>query len=290
DTQGRRVFDGVMPHVAGGGLGFFNHRFAQPTRHNDQHEEHLYPADIFPFTYGASTDPFSKRVDGILTRLLKNDPKSMPKIITTQTAAEYWHRSGSLVHTDPLGEMDAAIPPNVRIYAFGGTQHGPAADPPGRGVGQNLLNPGDYKPQLRALLDALDDWVKSDTAPPPSVYPRLDKGTLVGWRQAETGFPSLPGVRYPEVIHCPSAHDFGPDFLTKGIIIREPPKTLGRYVGKVPKSGADGNDLGTLLPAEVAVPVATHTGWNLRRRDAGAEDMLVSLAGSYLPFPKTKAE
>ncbi len=58
----------------------------------------------------------------------------------------------------------------------------------------------------------------------------------------------------------------------------------------MPKSGPDGNDLGTLLRAEVAVPVATHTGWNLRRRDAGAEDMLVSLSGSYLPFPKTRAE
>jgi len=40
DEKGRRVFDGLMPHVAGGGLGFFNHRFAQPTRHNGQHEEH----------------------------------------------------------------------------------------------------------------------------------------------------------------------------------------------------------------------------------------------------------
>src|SRR5262245_8636257 len=36
DEKGRRVFDGVMPHVSGGGLGFFNHRFAQPTRHNAQ--------------------------------------------------------------------------------------------------------------------------------------------------------------------------------------------------------------------------------------------------------------
>jgi hypothetical protein len=44
------------------------------------------------------------------------------------------------------------------------------------------------------------------------------------------------------------------------------------------------------LPAEVAVPVATFTGWNLRRREAGAEDMLASLAGSYLPFAKTVAE
>jgi hypothetical protein len=290
DEKGRRVFDGLMPHVAGGGLGFFNHRFAQPTRHNAQHEEHLYPTDVFPFTYGDSFDPYSKRADGILRKMLKVDPKAVPKIMHTQSAAEYWHRSGSLVHTDPFGTKDTPVPENVRIYAFGGTQHGPAADPPGHGVGQNLLNPGDYRPQLRALLDALDDWVKSDVLPPSSLYPRVDQGTLVGWRQSETGFPALPGVRYPEVIQQPSALDLGPDFPTKGIITREPPARLGKYVVKVPKSGPDGNDLGTLLPAEVAVPVATFTGWNLRRRDVGAEDQLVSLAGSYVPFSRTKAE
>ena len=58
----------------------------------------------------------------------------------------------------------------------------------------------------------------------------------------------------------------------------------------MPQSGPDGNDLGTLLPAEVAVPLATYTGWNLRRRDVGAEDMLASLTGSYIPFAKTTAE
>ena len=290
DEKGRRVFDGVMPHVAGGGLGFFNHRFAQPTRHNAQHEEHLYPTDVFPFTYGASVDPFTKREDGILRRLAKLDPQALPKIMHTQTSAEYWHRSGSLVHTDPLGTKDAAIPSNVRIYAFGGTQHGPATDPPGRGIGQNLTNPGDYRPQLRALLGALDAWVETGAEPPASVYPRLDKGTLVGWRQAETGFPPLPGVRYPEVIQQPSAHDFGPEFLTKGIITREPPGDLGKYVVKVPRCDVDGIDLGTLPPAEVAVPVATHTGWNLRRRAVGAENELFSLAGSYIPLPRTDAD
>src|SRR5262249_30065980 len=92
DEKGRRVFDGLMPHVAGGGLGFFNHRFAQPTRHNGQHEEHLYPGDMFPFTYGDSTDPFTKRTDGILKRLATEDRKLLPKIMHTQSAAEYWHR------------------------------------------------------------------------------------------------------------------------------------------------------------------------------------------------------
>src|SRR5262249_12713374 len=68
DEKDRKVFDGLMPHVAAGGLGFFNHRFAQPTRHNSQYEEHLYPADRFPFTYEEMTDPLSKRTDGILRR------------------------------------------------------------------------------------------------------------------------------------------------------------------------------------------------------------------------------
>jgi poly(3-hydroxybutyrate) depolymerase len=299
DEGGQKVFDGLMPHVAGGGLGFFDHRFAQPTRHNGQHEEHLYPGDMPPFTYGDEPPdylelpdlkhhPFSKTV-GILSRTATENPDLLPKVMHMQSAAEYWHRSGSLVHTDTLGTRDATIPDNVRIYSFGGTQHGPASDPPARGIGDNLLNPGDYRPFLRALLDALDAWVRDGVSPPPSVYPRIDNGTLVDWRQQSTGFPALPGVRYPEVIQRPHALDFGPDFA-KGIVGIEPPRIRGHFVVKVPKSGPDGNDLGTLLLPDVAVPLATYAGWNLRRREAGAEGMLVSLSGSYIAFAKTRSE
>jgi hypothetical protein len=290
DEHGRKVFDGLMPHVAGGGLGFFNHRFAQPTRHNAQHEEHWYPADVFPFTYGIATDPFSGRQDAILKRLSQNEAKLLPKIMHTQSAAEYWHRSGSLVHTDPLGKKDAIIPDNVRIYAFGGTQHGPASWPPTKGIGDNLPNPADYTPLLRALLLALDEWATNGKAPPLSVYPRIDQGTLVDWHQEATGFPAIPGVRYPEVIQQPSATFFGSQFLTKGIITIEPPLRKGDYVTLVPKCDKDGNDLGTLLVPGVAIPLATYTGWNLRHRSVGAEGMLLSLTGSFIPFPKTKKE
>src|SRR5262249_56935280 len=104
DETGKKVFDGIMPHVAGGGLGFFNHRFAQPTRHNGQHEEHLYPGDMPPFTYGDEPPdylelpdlkhrPFSKTL-GILSRLARENPALLPKVMHTQSAAEYWHRSG----------------------------------------------------------------------------------------------------------------------------------------------------------------------------------------------------
>lgn len=290
DEADRKVFDGLMPHVAGGGLGFFNHRFAQPTRHNGQHEEHLYPADIFPFTYGDSVDPFSKQTDGILRRTRRQGEKYLPRIMHTQSAAEYWHRSGSLVHTDPLGKTDADIPDEVRIYAFGGTQHGPAGRPE-RGIADNLSNPGNYKPLLRGLLDALDAWVRDGTPPPASVYPRIKDNTLVAWDQRSTGFPALPGLRYPEVIQRPQALDLGPEFATNGVISVEPPHILGNYVVLVPRChNTDGNELGTLLPPEVAVSKATYTGWNLRRREVGAEGMLASLLGSYIPLPRTREE
>jgi hypothetical protein len=288
DEGGRRVFDGLMPHVAGGGLGFFNHRFAQPTRFAGQHEDHTYPIDYFPFTYGKEIDPFTKRTDSILG--LDDPDHVLPKIMHTQSAAEYWHRSGSLVHTDPLGTKDADIQANVRIYAFGGTQHGPAANPPPRGIADNLNNPGDYRPFLRALLDALDLWVTENKEPPASVYPRIDEKTLVSWKQKGTGFPAIPGIRYPEVIQEPLCLDYGPRFLKEGIITFEPPKVLGKYVVMVAKSGPDGNDLGTLLAPEVGVPLASYTGWNLRRREFGAEAMLANLLGSYIPFAKTKVE
>lgn len=290
DEAGRKVFDGLMPHVAGGSLGSFNHRFAQPTRLNSQHEEHLYPCDRFPFTYGDEVDPFRHRTDDILRTTASLDPRLLPKVMHTQSATEYWQRSGSLVHTDPLGSRDAVLPDNVRLYAFGGTQHSAAKDPPDRGPCDNLQNPVDARPILRALLEALDAWVRDGTPPPPSVYPRIDAGTLVPWQQAHTGFPAIPGVRYPDVIQTPSALDYGPDFESKGIIAVEPPRVLGRYVVRVPRSGPDGNDLGTLLMPQVAVPLATSTGWNLRRRDVGAEGMMALLMGSYLPFPRTRAE
>src|SRR5439155_26317652 len=48
--------------------------------------------------------------------------------------------------------------------------------------------------------------------------------------------------------------------------------------------------LGTLLPPGAAVPLGTYPGWILRPRDVGSEGMLVSLMGSYLPLPRTRAE
>lgn len=289
DEQGRQVFEGLMPHVAGGGLGFFNHRFASPTRHNAQHDSHLYPADVFPFAYEDEKDPFTGQVDGILRRA--REAGVVPKIFHTQTSAEYWHRSGSLVHTDPLGRRDAVLPPEVRVYAFGGAQHGAGSGIPGpRGNGQQPANPTDYRPLLRGLLTALNDWVAQGTLPPPSRYPKIADGTLVGWQEGASGWRPIPGVNYPTVIQHPEYLDRGPEFETKRRWTVLPPVDKGDYRVLVPAPDRDGNDRGMLQLPSVAVPVGTYTGWNLRSPAIGAETELLSLTGSFIPFPRTAAE
>ena len=288
DEEGRQVFDGLIPHAAGGGRGFFNARFAQPTRTNFQHDGHLYPVDTFPFTYADITDPFTGRTDGILHQA--RSAGTVPFIMHVNTTAEYWTRSGSLAHTDPQGQNDAEIPDSVRMYAFDGTQHGTGHYPAKRSSGQQLDNPTNYVPLLKALLVGLDTWARGQGQPPPSAYPRIDQGTLVDWKQETTGFPLIPGIRYPEVIQQPSLCDYGPHFPMEGIITMEPPAVWADYTVKVPRCDQDGNPLGGIRLPDVEVPLATFTGWNLRNRSAGAENELVSMNGSYIPFPKTRED
>jgi len=289
DEQGRMVFDGLFPHVAGGGLGFFNHRFASPTRHNAQHDNHLFPADVFPFAYGDEQDPFTRKTDSILRRA--RAANVVPKVFHTQTSAEYWHRSASLVHTDPLGRRDSVLPPEVRIYSFGGAQHGAGSGVPGAaGNGQQAANPTDYRPLLRGLLTALNDWIGDGVTPPPSRYPRISDGTLVGWEEARSGWPAVPGVKYPTVIQQPECLDYGPEFAIKRRLTRLPPDRKGSYTVLVPSYGPDGNERGMLQVPSVAVPIGSFTGWNLRSPAIGADTELLSLTGSFIPFALTPSD
>ena len=41
---------------------------------------------------------------------------------------------------------------------------------------------------------------------------------------------------------------------------------------------------------EVAVPLASYTGWNLRAPEIGSPDQLYSMQGSWIPFPSAKIE
>ncbi|MGT2480921.1 alpha/beta hydrolase domain-containing protein [Methylobacterium oryzae CBMB20] len=57
DEAGARVFDGMLAHISGIGGVFLNGRFAQPSRTNTQHEDHLYPENAFPVLGGLSARP-----------------------------------------------------------------------------------------------------------------------------------------------------------------------------------------------------------------------------------------
>lgn len=53
---------------------------------------------------------------------------------------------------------------------------------------------------------------------------------------------------------------------------------------------ADGNAIAGVHLPDIAVPLATYTGWNLRDPATGAPDRRVSFLGSDFPFAKTAAE
>jgi hypothetical protein len=286
DESRRKVFDGVMPHVAGSGRGSFNHRFAQPSRDAHPFINFFYPTDIFPFTDAEQTDPVTGVTDGLLTHATK--PAFQPNIFYTNSSYEYWGRSASLFHTTIDGTKDARLPANVRGYLLSAGQHGVAGFPPARSIGQQLNNPLDYRWAMRALLVAMNKWVTDGTAPPASALPRVENGTLV--TPDKLKFPKLPGVNIATVPHKAYRADYGPDFISKGIVVNEPPKITSAFTMLVPQVDADGNELAGIRMPELIVPVATYAGWNLFNEKSGPANVVSSMQGSFIPLARTKAD
>ena len=283
DEGGRRVFDGVMAHIAGAGRGNFNQRFAQPSRASLPLSALHFPNDVFPFTDAATADPLTGARAGLLDRA--RELGVVPKIIYTNTSSEYWSRGGSLVHTTVDGARDVPLADGTRLYVFAGAQHVAAGFPPGRGAGTLPENPNQFAWHLRALLLAMQRWVTTGDEPPPSRYPTIADSTLVPPDRLR--FPALPavpgGVPRPYVVH---RTDFGPRFA-EGIVA--PPTVGPAYVQLVPRVDADGNELGALRTPEVAVPLATYTPWNPRRAEIGFPEVTVGLVGGWIPFAATPA-
>ena len=260
DEAGRRVFDGVLSHIAGAGKIFLNVEFGQPYRTSTQHEDHFFPEVAPPFSVlrGDNTDP---------------------KLMQVNTSTEYWQKGASLLHTDPLGKNDAVLPDGERIYLIAGTQHaGRAHTPDDPGNCRLARNPHSAAPALRALLVALDAWVVDGVRPPRNRIPLLRDGTLVD--AAKLGFPAIPGVEAPR-----AANRIGPF----GDWVEPKPDPAKAYVTLVTKVDADGNEMtGVRLPG-VAAPLGTHTGWNFYRAPELAGE-LCDRDGTFVPFAVTKAE
>ena len=288
DEEGRQVYDGLLPHVAGGRRGEFNHRFGQPSQQSETGFGHL-----FPFADDDTADPFTQRSDGLLRR--QRMMGRAPKVVYTNSSAEYWRGDASLSHTDPAGMTDVNEARETRHYHFAGTQHGAGsvAQPPATGPdgssGRYPFNVVDYRPLLRAALINLDRWAAEAVEPPPSSHPRLDDGTAISRDEALQAMPAIPGLVTPdrERLWVIREVDLGPQ-VEQGI--GRYPAVEGRtYPCYVSAVDADGNEVAGIRLPDLDAPVGTHAGWNTRDPETGAPEQLIPMQGLTLFFPPTKS-
>ncbi len=275
---GGRVYDGAMALIAGSRKSFTNFRFAQPGRYSRQHEDRFYPGDQFPFTYAVTTDSVSGLTDGIFARCSRTD--TCPKMMHLDSNLEFWQARASLVTLNALGQP-VPVPENVRLYLMGSTQHGPATQST-VGICQQPNNTAVQAPIARSLLARLTDWTVKGTLPPDSRYP-MQPRNFAPLDRAAIGFPDLSpiGVKFPAVMNSLTIVD------PRVVPFRGDPAKS--YVSLIPKTNADGHDLAAVLLPDVAVPLATHSGWGVRR--AGfAEGDLCGLNGIQIPLAPDAAK
>ena len=270
DPAGRRVFDGMTPYVAGARRTFVNARFAQPGRYTRQHEDHNYPMDEFPFTYGTTTDPLTGKTDGLLAACSRSD--TCPRVIQVDADSEWYGAHASLIFTDTTGHA-TALPPNVRYWMLT-TAHSQGAagclDP---------ANPVSPHPYYRAAFDAVVRWVRDDTEPPATRAPSVADGSAVTVTRQGGQYPVIPDRPFNDTISKLGVRDFS---------VWPPTESPERYPLFVPGLDRDGNVTAGVLIPEVTAPVST-LGKAIRG-PGFAEGDLCGVNGSSIAFARTKAE
>lgn len=289
DERGLKVFDGVNAHIGTRRISL-NIRFGRPGGGGLQHEDHLFPGNDPPFTWGTEFDTISGITGGILEKCIETG--TCPKIMQTLSSSEYWQLRASLTTTNSYGKKDLTIPDKVRIYLFSGTQHSP-----GTGADQMsgfIMNHNSYAPYLRALVIALEKWIIEGKEPPPSAYPTIASGTLTSPDKISTGWPDIPNIPYTGKVNELPLLQYGPQYDFRnvtGILSQEPPKINSDtpYKTLVPKVDHDGNEIAGIRTVDIRVPLGTHTGWAIRR-DGFSEGDLSSLNGMFISFKNTRKE
>src|SRR5262245_26653073 len=286
--DGSRAYDGFHVHIAGARRGAFNHRFAQPSNQTTPLWGHA-----FPFAEVETTDALTGHTAGLLDRLAAAG--DLPKIISTDSAAEYWRGDAALAHIDTMGRHDLPEHPLTRRYLFAGAQHTPG------NLGQSRTNPGtgtiaryplnvlNYLPLHRAALINLDRWITEGVDPPRSRHPRLADATAVGRAVALATFARLPGLTPPDPRRLPFVRtvDMGGEEATG--IGRYPAQEGAFYPALASAVDADGNEVGGIRMPDITVPVGTHAGWNPRDPITGSPEQIVPMNGLTLWFAPDEA-
>ena len=293
-SSNRIVFDGMDMWIGAGDGINLNLRFSQPSRTERNRQHHLYQEGVFPFANTMTTDPITGKTDSRFASCTATG--TCPVTVEIYSANEYWVKAASLMQTDPAGTVDVAPNPIAPQYFMSSHQHG-TGNGTIKGACQQLQNPIDSTPVHRALLIAIDQYLTSHTPLPPSTLPLLSDGTLVTPAQAAASFPKIPGVTVTGLESTRYLFNYGPR-IAQGIMDINPPVITPPYENNpangmiypsyVPAVDADGNDIAGFKMPEVAVPVATYTGWALRSAAFGLNDGCEG-TGQYIPFAPTAA-
>ena len=276
DESGRQVFDAVIPHIAGGQRGDFNHRFAQPGSMG-------VPAagQRFPFAGSSTHDHLSGQQEGLFDRC--NDA---PKVLSTNTSWEYWRGDAALIHVSTDGQHDVSPCQSERIYMFAGTHHINGVLPLTDQfllTGEQLpypLNTVSYTPLLRAVLYNALAWIRDGMEPPESRYPRLSDHSLVDRNHVIDRFSRSPRFQaLPSPDNLPGLWytDLGDDVVNG--VCRYPARLVEPYPRLVSNIDETLNEIAGIRLPEVAVPIGVHSGWNPRHATHGASDQTATFAG-----------
>lgn len=276
DESGRRVFDAVIPHIAGGQRGDFNHRFAQPGSMGV-----LAAGQRFPFAASSTLDHLSGRHEGLMDRC-----NNAPKVLSTNTSWEYWRGDAALIHVSTDGTQDVLPSENERIYMFAGTHHINGILPLTDQfllTGEQLpypLNTISYTPLLRAVLHNALAWIRDGIEPPESRYPQLSNQSLVGRDHVIDRFSRSPRFKtLPNAGNLPGLWytDLGED-IENGVC-SHPARMIEPYPRLVSNVDTALNEIAGIRLPEISIPIGIHSGWNPRHASYGASDQTATFAG-----------
>jgi hypothetical protein len=292
DEAKRIVWDGANPNIAAR-QNPLNFRFAIPGGAANLYEPGSEGV-LWWSTY--RDDARGRPAASLLDRCRAT--RTCPKVMETFGASEFWGLRMSPGLTGTKADSDIPLPPEVRRYYFPGVTHGG-----GRGgfdltarAGRGCVlpdNPNSTAESMRALRQALTAWVVKNVAPPESRYPTIAKGELAAPIHTAMGFPAIPGQPLPDnLINTFFVYDLGTRFRyndLSGAIAAQPPVVRGIVPMLVPKTNADGNEIGGVPSVLHQAPLGTYLGWNvtaagyLKGRGCG-------FAGGFIPFARTKTE
>jgi alpha/beta hydrolase family protein len=263
---------------------------------------------------------------GILDRCEATN--TCPKVVEHFGSAEVWALKLTPEWVGTAATSDIPLPKNVRRYYIPSSTHGGGAggfntslpgaglptvgaNCPGNNYGTGVLpaNPLPHTQTVNAIRVHFRNWVMRDVDPPASRYPTLrgpkDERNLVDANKDAMGFPAIPvaaafpGWRptAPEAgfINPVLDYDWGPEFDPSdatGVPTKVPPPIKQVIRMLVPRTNADGNELGGVPVVLQDAPLGTYLGWNITAGGARPfhQGQICDYVGGMIPFAKTKAQ